>query len=392
MRIFRPMHDLQKHILILPKWYPHNEDPQNGSFIQSFAKAMAECHEVTVIFPEPVDKAEPVKAHYQSQLLEIKVPYVQSKVPVMALRKGLNFWNYRNAMFRGVAEMKIKRRMPDLIHAQVLIRPAIFAAHLANRWDRPWLLTEHSSEFIRQGSLSVLRRFFIRKLCLQASGIVAVSESLAEGLRKTIGRNRIDVIPNLILLPKISPASTKHSLLTIGVVADLVDAIKNISGLLCALAVVKEQFPPFVLKIAGDGPNRSSLENLADQLNLRQNVEFLGSYTHSDVMRFLPNIDFLVTNSRTETFSMVTAEAVGCGKPVIVTRCGGPEDWFQPEYGLMIEPDRPAELQNALLRMANSFRDYPAEEISKDIRQRFGRKTVIGAYERIYNQLMSDNR
>lgn len=388
MRIFRPMQDLQKHILLLPKWYPHAADPQNGSFIQLFARAMSERRPVTVVFPEPVATPEPIQVQTQSQLLEIRVPYVQSKVPVVALRKMLNFWKYRSAMLRGLAEMNAQRRLPDLIHAQVLIRPAMFAAQCANRWNIPWILTEHSSEFIRDGSLSILRKLYIRNLCMGASRLVTVSEPLAEGLRRATGRKRIDVIPNLIEFPEVPPVTADHSILTIGVVADLVDAIKNISGLLRALAVVKDQMPPFVLKIAGEGPNRNSLEKLTAQLQLNENVEFLGSHTHAEVLRLLPEIDFLVTNSRTETFSMVTAEAVGCGKPAIVTRCGGPEDWFQPEYGLMIEPDRPVELQEALLKMAHSYRDYPADEIAQNLRERFGRNAVLDAYENLYDKLL----
>lgn len=381
------MHALQKHILLLPKWYPHTADPQNGSFIQSYARAMAKRRLLTVVFPEPATVPGPLQVETSGQLLEIRVPYVKSKVPFAPLRKMLNFWKYRAALVRGLAEMKAQRQLPDLIHAQVLIRPAMFAAHRATRWDIPWMLTEHSSEFIRAGALSGSRRFYIRNLCTRATRLVAVSEPLAEGLRRVTGRTRIDIIPNLIEFPEMPFPSTR-SVLSIAVVADLVDAIKNISGVLRALAAVKDQMPPFVLKIAGDGPDRNLLENLTNQLELTNEVEFLGPHTHTEVLRLLPEIDFLVTNSHTETFSMVTAEAIGCGKPAIVTRCGGPEHWFQPEYGLMIEPGQQSELEEALLKMARNYRDYPAEEIARQIRERFSREAVLDAYENLYAQLL----
>lgn len=387
MCIFRTMTGLQPHILILPKWYPHRADPQNGSFIRSYARAMAERRLITVIFPEPVATLGPIQIDTSGQLLEIRVPYVKSKTRVTPLRKMLNFLKYRRALVRGLEEMQSQRQLPDLIHAQVLIRPAMFAAHRASRWGIPWMLTEHSSEFIREGALSGSRKFYIRNLCTRATSLVVVSEPLAEGLRRVTGRKNIEVIPNLIEFPELSPTSARAEL-TIGVVADLVDAIKNISGLLHALAKVKDRMPPFVLKIAGDGTDREMLEILAAELQIKDFVEFLGPHTHEEVLRLLPEIDFLVTNSHIETFSMVTAEAIGCGKPVIVTRCGGPEHWFQPEYGLMIDAGNTAQLEDALLQMAVSVHDYPREEMAQQIRKQFSRDAVLDAYDGLYAQLL----
>jgi len=387
--IFRTMQGLQPHILILPKWYPHQADPQNGSFIQTYTRALAKRQPVTVIFPEPVEFKRDVGIFAEEDLLEIHVPFVRSNVPVTSLRKAINFFRYRQALLTGLEQMRERKGKPDLIHAQVLIRPAMFAAHWANRWDIPWILTEHSSEFIREGALSGSKKFYIRNLCVRASRLVVVSDPLAEGLRAVTGRRHIDVIPNLIEFPEIPPgASTPRPVLTIGIVADLVDDIKNISGVLRALALVRKDLPEFELKIAGEGPDRQPLELLAKELGLEKEVEFFGSMTHSEVLTFLPSIDFLVLNSRTETFSIVTAEAVSCGKPVIITRCGGPEQWFLPEYGIMISPDNQPELEKALVKMAHSFREYPAEKIAQDVRTRFNPDQIIESYRLIYAQLI----
>lgn len=388
MCIFRSVHKHRGHILILPKWYPHPADPQNGSFIRSYARAISERYPVTVIFPVPSEKSAPPETNKNGGLLEILVPYNQSKSSNPVFRKIANFSRYRRAMLIGKKEMLTRRSAPDLIHAQVLIRSAMFAEHWSRAWSIPWILTEHSSEFLRKKALGGFKKFNIKKLCSKAAVVVTVSEPVAKSLGELCGRNDIAVIPNLIEFSSQPVKSAENSTIHIAVVADLVDDIKNISGVLRALSVVSDKIPQWKLTIAGDGKDRQELEDLTSELGLCQHVYFKGALMPEEVQDFLPSIDFLITNSHTETFSMVTAEAIACGKPAIVTRCGGPEQWFKPHYGLLIEPDSDNELQGAILKMSSTYRDYPAEQNAEDLRKQFEADKVLDAYEKIYSKLL----
>jgi glycosyltransferase involved in cell wall biosynthesis len=72
----------------------------------------------------------------------------------------------------------------------------------------------------------------------------------------------------------------------------------------------------------------------------------------------------LVVPSRRETFSLVTAEALASGTPVVATRCGGPEEILTPETGELTDVDDPyalaAAIQTALGRSYDrqALRDY----------------------------------
>lgn len=54
----------------------------------------------------------------------------------------------------------------------------------------------------------------------------------------------------------------------------------------------------------------------------------------NEVAGFFCECDFFVLNSNFETFSVVTAEALAYGKPVIATRCGGPEEFVNKIMGI----------------------------------------------------------
>ncbi len=71
------------------------------------------------------------------------------------------------------------------------------------------------------------------------------------------------------------------------------------------------------LTIAGDGPERASLEKLASAPELQGRVHLAGH--QSNVQELMKNADGIVIPSRREGFSYVFAEALLAGKPVIAT-------------------------------------------------------------------------
>lgn len=377
------------HVLMLPKWYPHPADPQNGSFIAYFAQRMAARHRISVIFPYPVQQEAPIETATDGNLTTVRVPYLQSRTPLVPLRKLIHFQRYQKALERGKAALDLDNHPPDLIHAQVLIRPALFAQRWARRWGIPWMLTEHSSEFIRAGALSAAKKKIIARLCRGAAATTCVSKPLADGLQAVTGRGDIQIVPNLMALDQLSPAPKRAGKLRGAVIADLVDDVKNISGVLEAIAAVRQEAPPFAFEIIGNGPDLDLLKDLARSLQLEDTVAFKGRLTHNAVLDYLPSIDFLVTNSRSETFSIITAESIGCGRPVIVTRCGGPEHWFREGYGLLIDREAPEQLQKALLKMLNTCRDYDPVVLATAVQRQFDTASVLDTYEQIYREILS---
>jgi glycosyltransferase involved in cell wall biosynthesis len=95
------------------------------------------------------------------------------------------------------------------------------------------------------------------------------------------------------------------------------------------------------LAIAGDGPLRASLEQLADGLGIAGRVSFLG--WREDVRELLTNADFLVCPSLHEPLGNVVIEAWSAGLPVIATASDGPAGLIEDEVsGLLVPlPDQP---------------------------------------------------
>lgn len=134
-------------------------------------------------------------------------------------------------------------------------------------------------------------------------------------------------------------------------------AEKDFPTLLRAMALVVPQVPTLKLRLVGDGPERSALESLTDELHLRQNVEFLGE--RRDVPELLTQAGFFVTSSLTEGISLTLLEAMAVGLPVVATRVGGnPEIVVEGETGRLAPAANPQALADAIHGMCNARADW----------------------------------
>lgn len=114
---------------------------------------------------------------------------------------------------------------------------------------------------------------------------------------------------------------------------------KRIDLLIKALPGLISVFQNTILLIAGpDFGNYPSLIELAKELNVENNVKFLGLIDEGEKELLLKRCDVLILPSEYEAFGVVLAEAMACGKPVIATKTPGPIEIVKHgENGFLIE-------------------------------------------------------
>ncbi len=111
---------------------------------------------------------------------------------------------------------------------------------------------------------------------------------------------------------------------------------KNIRGLLLYIKLLSIRRQDFVVHIVGDGPDRLTLQELANFYGIDNFVRFLGYVSENEKKREFKECDFYVQSSRYETFGIGPVEAMVYGKPVVSTACGSEE--FIPEYAGIVVP------------------------------------------------------
>jgi glycosyltransferase involved in cell wall biosynthesis len=131
---------------------------------------------------------------------------------------------------------------------------------------------------------------------------------------------------------------------------------KGIDTVLHALSILDERAIPYRYIIGGDGPEREFLEGLAEELGVKNKVQFLGYIKDEEKWSLLRKADLFVMSSRVkqnechEGFGLGFLEAAAFGVPAVGSRVGGiPEAILHGETGLLVPQESPKSLAEALV-------------------------------------------
>lgn len=114
---------------------------------------------------------------------------------------------------------------------------------------------------------------------------------------------------------------------------------KNVATLIKATAILRRLVPDVEVRIASKGPEWNNLRRLAEELDLNQNVTFLGYVPYKELVREYARCDVFCLPSLQEGFGIVFAEAMATRKPVVATRSSStPELIEEGVQGLLAEP------------------------------------------------------
>ncbi len=168
-------------------------------------------------------------------------------------------------------------------------------------------------------------------------------------------------------------------------------AEKDFPTLLRAMSIAVRDVPDLVLKLVGDGPERTHLEHLTRKLNLTRQVEFLGD--RSDVPALLAGAGFFVTASLTEGISLTLLEAMAVGLPVIATSVGGNSEIVDaPRTGQLVPPGDAAGLAAAMVAMCRQPEHWQAigRAGRERVEEHFEVRRMVSDYERLYRELLAN--
>lgn len=171
-------------------------------------------------------------------------------------------------------------------------------------------------------------RFLYRRQYPKADKVICSSRYMKKDLIRNFGipPEKTTVIPNPVDTVKIRtlcrsddnpyPPGKVH-LVAVGWLIHQ----KGFDLLLRSLEYAVKQLPVFHLTIVGDGPQRESLTNMAEDLGVGKYVSFVG---HKDnPFLYMANADLFVSSSRWEGLPNAVLESLACGTPVIAFDCPG---------------------------------------------------------------------
>jgi glycosyltransferase involved in cell wall biosynthesis len=167
-------------------------------------------------------------------------------------------------------------------------------------------------------------------------------------LRYAVVPNGVDLTlfhpPEVVRQPRTGP-------LRCLAVARLVER-KGLGCLIRAFALLERG--RFHLDIAGDGPDRQALQELAAHHGVAEEIRFLGSLSRAMVAERYREADLFTLPSTAESFGNVFAEALASGLPIVASQVGGIPDLVEHGHnGLLVPPGDPHSLAQAIRYLAD---------------------------------------
>lgn len=376
------------HILHLPKWYPNPEDPQLGIFIKKQIQAASRFHTQSVLYIKSVPKLNSkyvIERKQEGDVLEIHIFY---RKPLM---KSKQLIILGKLYAKGIKEISKSIGKPDVLHVHNLITPAIWANKYAKKKKIPWLLSEHWSGYTEESGVFASKLGWEKKLWRLYSDNATITIAVSKFLETSLKKNRIG--KNHHIIPNVVEVNTKDLDRNDGEVrmlnvSDMVDSIKNISGLIRSFSIIAQEFENAKLWLVGGGDDLGNLKKQAQALGVNDKIKFFGRLSNEEVLSLYNEVDFGIINSRVETFSVVAAECIMAGKPVISTRCGGVEEFVSAEQGILIAVNDEDKLQGAIRKMITTYTNYIPNDLMNHAKTQFSANAIGRSLANLYESVV----
>jgi N-acetyl-alpha-D-glucosaminyl L-malate synthase BshA len=360
----------------------------SGVLATELGKALAqkghEVHFITYQQPVRLDRFDP------------HIIYHEVQVPTYPL---FDFPPYETALASTMVDV-IKNRQLDLLHVHYAI-PHASAAYMAKQIlakegiHIPVITTLHGTDITlvgRDKTYAPVVTFSIN----ESDAITAVSENLREETYRYFNITKeIEVIKNFVDVSRFSrkPIDAFRKAIAPQGEKLLLHAsnfrkIKRVTDVVRIFANVKKEIPAKLLFV-GDGPERSTAEDLSRELGVCNDILFVGKQEQMEDILAIADI-FLLT-SEYESFGLAALEAMAAGVPVISTNAGGiAEINIDQQTGFLSPVGDVAAMSEHTIRLLkdekllSAFRKRAYEQAL-----RFDIHNVIPEYETLYERFLA---
>jgi glycosyltransferase involved in cell wall biosynthesis len=386
-------------VLVFPSSYPTKKHPLAGSFVREQANLISSDHDVRLLYPNTVKKADLIGKASKGRLPEISDEYQLIEPP---RGKSAFFVNLNGAPERVKFEYVLRRCesqlrsfiddgwAPDLIHAHDTVWAGSYAVQLGAKYGIPVALTEHRNPFLLHGFSSRQRKRIVRTL--ESADVLA---TVSNHQSRSILSHDISCSPipvgNLVDDELFTIAEPRRrgpfTILTVGGIA----FYKDPRTFLRSIAEVRARGrTDFHARIIGIQNASHEFNDLFSEYQIGENCEFLPAVPREEMHRQYAECDVVVSTSIAETFGISIGEALASGRPVISTRNGGAEDFVHASNGFLVNvQDHDAIADRIVSLMENGFPSTP-EQIRASIVSEYGRDAFRQKLNSLYQRAIDN--
>jgi glycosyltransferase involved in cell wall biosynthesis len=316
--------------------------------------------------------------------------------------------NYKTILFKETSKYFLPKGIEKAIHEQCqktvfhfhggFISQFVLIANLLLKNGFNYVFTPHGSYNIIAMERSPWKKklyisLFEKTLVENAKSLHFIGKSEIEGAKKLFRFKNFELVPNGQNVEdlEISSHSKKENQFPIfGFCGRLDIKTKGLDILLQGFSQyllntgVKSQ-----LWLIGDGEERGRLELMAQNLNIRNQVKFLGSLYGKEKVKKMNQLDYFILTSRNEGLPGVVLEASVLGVPCIVSRATNMGDYItRNKAGITLEENTPScvaqAMQTAIIWRDNGAIHCLRKNAKLMVKNKFNWSAIANQLTRIY--------
>ena len=311
----------------------------------------------------------------------------------------INFWRQ---FLRTIRICKIlKKEKPEIVHIHSLdyIHPFMVGLidQLSNCFQKLIVSTWGTDVISTQRPSSSVWGTFSKKVLLsRAREITTTTKFLAKiTANLTSEYRKIHIIPFGIDCKMFNVKNDKsENFIHIGFVKHLLPKYGP-DILLSAAAVVIKKYPNTKLTMVGHGKMDGILKEMAVNLGIQKNVNFVGYMPNEEIPEIMSHFDiFVMPTVEKEAFGVAAIEAQAQEIPVVASNIGGiPEAVIDRKTGLLIEPKNVQKLADAIIDLIeNPNTRYAMGKKGREfVLKNYNLDENVKSFEQLYNDLCESN-
>lgn len=374
------------NVLIITSWYPTTDSIYNGVFVKEQAKALKTIGMNPIVF-YPYDRT--LKAKELVSVEEEGIVTYRANTDYMTNSKVSQLNSIRVAM--NMLNKLVKKHKIDVVHSHVCYPSGFVAAIQKKLHGTPYVITEHMSK-VADFSKKKYNRILFKSSYKSANKVITVSEFLGEELRGLDYEFSNAVIGNVVDTKDytINNCKVENDEYNIAFIGSMINTeVKGHQFFIPAFAeyIKKNPDKKLTLNLYADGVKRAEYEKLCVDLGIGPNCIFHGKVPKSEIAKAIEKNNFLVAPSIKETFGSVIIESMAGGKPVLATRCGGPNEIIKDFNGVLVEPRNIEALEKGLDEIINKYNDFDNLKIRNFVEENYGYRAIGEKLLKIYSEI-----
>jgi len=327
--------------------------------------------------------------------------------PILEYKGGLppsfsdNVRYVTNAYRKGI--VLVNKEKIDIIHSNNF-SPALVGSLISSFTKVPHITTIHDifstcdknfwKKWSQQPGVSSTNArlvTFFEKLMMRFKFdcIHTVSDATKNDIQKIGTKKPVHIIPNCIQdeeQVKIEPKTSQF------VCLGRLVFYKNVEVILQAFKIVVKEFPDTKLVIAGDGPHKESLQELAKKLDINDNITFAGYVTPQQKSKLLAESNALLFPSLIEGFGLVILESFQQKRPVLVSDISPMSDIVENnKTGLVVDPHDEKKWADAIIWLIKNPQESQIMGVkgNKTLRAKYSQELFYEKILKMYHDILT---